>query len=468
VAALSSYLLLILAFLAERRGAFRGLAHGVKHRSAGLATPAVFVTALLALPLLLAAQLRIADHLAAHPLARTFAAHLPVPVVDEFIGHYGRRYFTLRAAESHALVALACLEAFALGCVYLNLCAEAGRGRRILVGLVSATMALITLAPHALSSGDAYAYVGYALLGIPAGYQPPGTPLAASFDAIGLVWNPLPSSVYGPLWMVFVHGVTMHATTLLAKIEALRVVGVCAIGALALALRCCGFNAAILALVVVNPVLFNQYAVNAHNDILPVVLVVFAFAAVRRYPALAALLVTAAGLMKLPFVAFGALAFTSIEGRALRLMATGGTALAVLVLSTTWAGTVYFRSITGVVHDREGHYAVLQTVIAIVVALSILLTLLRRPRPASTIFAFPAIGTLPYAWYLLWGLPYALTDRRLLAVFLVALPVAEVFLDLTIFTLEEKVVVALALILAFLRATQAETANRKTLQESMP
>ena len=446
--AVSSFLLMFAVLIAEWRGLFARV-----HRTLAPLVPLarrfdVFLLAIVMLPLLFAAQLHVDDHLAAHPIARAVAAHLPSPITDDDVGDFHLRYLLVRPLASTALLAIALLESLALGCVALRLRAHAGRREVLLIALAAAAMIVGAFVPRAMTSGDAYTYVAYALLGQSA-YAPPSTPFAGPYHAINLWWGtPIATAPYGPLWLEMISLLTFSATTLTAKIEMFRIAGLGTLAALALVLGYGRFGTAIVALVVLNPFLYEQYVVTPHNDLLPIVSVTAAFIAARRRPIIAMVGVAAAGLMKLPFVVIGALAFAPLPNRMARLALAAASAVVALVISALWGGPAYIRSLAGTIHNHSLNHPELPMLLTLIVGVSILLALLDRPRLRGAALCFSAVGAFPYPWYVIWGLPYALVDRASLALFLIVLPTLGAMLSMTIMVTEHKVVLIVALLIA--------------------
>jgi hypothetical protein len=252
--------------------------------------------------------------------------------------------------------------------------------------------------------------------------MPPNAPFSGEFSAINAWWHvPVPAATYGPLWMAVARMVTEFAPTLLLKMSALRLLGAALLGALVALLRAYGVPARILAVVAVNPALYFEFVLNAHNDLLPAAIIVAAAVVAPAWPALAAPLIAAAALIKAPFVLLGLPVLTRVrEGSARLASAIGAVALAV---AASWfaGGRAYLSALTHYASASGLENAVHALVIlAALAALASAVAGARRLRTAVWLLPILAVYTAP--WYALWSLPYALAARRMLTYLAVWLP----------------------------------------------
>lgn len=313
-----------------------------------------------------------------------------------------------------ALLLLALVQSYALLGLYRS---------RVKVGwlvLGAALMALFSFAP-VLTSSDLYAYVGNGLLGRGA-YAPPNAPFYGEFSAINVWWHvPVPAATYGPLWLTVAHGITTLAPTLALNMTLLRVLGLVSFGALAALLRAYGVPARILATIALNPALYFEFVLNAHNDVLPVAITIAAAILAPAWPVVASLLIVAAALVKAPFVLLGLPVLARVRATSERAVAVA-VAVAVSAAASWFAGgAAYARALMQ--YTSASGLANAVHAIAAIAALVVLATAIagtRRPRTA--VWLLPMFGVYTAPWYALWSVPYALASRRVLTYLAIWLP----------------------------------------------
>jgi hypothetical protein len=381
-----------------------------------------FVLGICALPLAFELQLQLFGEMERAQRLTGLAA-FPFPVLDS-----SATMIASRDRFPPMLLVLMVIESLALWAVVRQLAAERLVTDGALTGIATLALAIAALHAPVLTSGDMYSYIGYGLLGSRA-YSPPAIPFGDEFASVNALWGmPLPSAAYGPLWVAYNGWVLQSAGTLLQKIHLIQVVGLVCVIALAALLRACGLKPATCALVLLNPVMYLQFVTNGHNDILPVLLTVAAFAVARRMPYAAVPIAIAAGAMKVPFVAIGALAFVRSGSLARRLGLTAGCVIAGAIISLAFGGGAYSSALGTEVASRhtEGGLWLLRIpghAIAAAIALTAVCVALFGRRPLwSAALTFPALSGGRFAWYGLWGLPLALQDDLLMTRFLLALP----------------------------------------------
>ncbi|MBV8155975.1 MAG: hypothetical protein JOY98_16270 [Candidatus Eremiobacteraeota bacterium] len=339
---------------------------------------------------------------------------LPIPVAEHGMAHPD--------AVEAALLALAAVQTFALAGLY-----QSAASRAVLTAGLLGILALSLAAP-AFVSPDPYAYVGDALLGR-AAYAPPVAPFAGEFASIDRLFHPLLPAPYGPVWLALARWVTDPFPALAGKLMALRALGALSYLGLLAALRAYGVPSRILAVAAVNPLLAQQYVADAHNDLLGIAVIVAAAALLRvRRTDDGAIAVAVSALVKLPFVAIALPIFARIRGRAARCAWYAATVAAAVLVSWWGGGAAYFRGLT--VHvPAAGAVYFFNAAVAIAAISLLVLAAAGARRLASALWIVPMMGSYVATWYMLYGLPYALARRRLLAYLLIALPVASALVD---------------------------------------
>jgi len=187
-------------------------------------------------------------------------------------------------------------------------------------------------------------------------------------------------------------------------------------------LRALGMPARIRNVVALNPGLMLQFVANGHNDLVPIVLLVWAAASVRVQTALAFGLIAAAGLVKLPFVVLGLPIIAAV--RSLRARVAGSIVVLAAVGALSWAvgGAGYLDSLVG--HVRRYPEDPAHQLAALAALALIVLAAAGGRRLRSGVWIMPMLSAAIYSWYFIWGLPYALARRRILGYLLVCLPFA--------------------------------------------
>ena len=346
--------------------------------------------------------------------ARAKSGPGPLPVVtwNEGSTEFVIAMLACGAVQSYALIALyrskAPLPALAVGAALM------------LAGSVVAPVLL---------NQDMYAYAGDAILGRQA-YAPPSSPFDGEFSAINGWWGtPMPPSTYGPLWLALAHTITAPFGTLLTKMLALRALGAAALAATFILLRAMRTPSRILMLVALNPALYLQFVLDAHNDLVPCAIVLGAALVARARPALAGALVAAAALAKLPFALAGLPVLARIETRAQRIAAVVFAIVAAAAVSWIAGREPYLHALTQHAEGSKLFNAV--HVAAAVAAIGILAIALfggaRRLR--SAVWLIPSIGAYTTPWYALWSLPYAIGARRVATYGLALFPFVSVLVE---------------------------------------
>ncbi|HMD03077.1 MAG TPA: hypothetical protein VKG44_08970 [Candidatus Baltobacteraceae bacterium] len=297
----------------------------------------------------------------------------------------------------------------------------------ILAGAALAMLA-IALSAQTMSESDLYAYVGLALAE-PTAYHPNGIPFSGEGVILNKLWGlPLLPSVYGPLWIAISKGAVASGHSLAQQLAALRWVEVLALGACAAALYVLTRSVALVAIVVLNPAMYDLYVVDGHNDLTGVAFVLAAAATRDRYW-LSVPLAAAAGLIKLPFILIATLAFSGSRHKFLPAL---GAALLALVASAAIVGPDYLWALRHVYLTYGGGTPSLITMahvlVAVVAVAAIVFALAKNAFFPGGAWSFVAFGQHPSPWYLAWGIPYAVLSGPSGVAFFLTLPLASALL----------------------------------------
>ena len=364
-----------------------------------------------------AAQLALEFWAATHLGALQVLPPLPIPVVTRAMAH--------PAAVAALTIALAAGQSYALLALF--------RSRATPAPLIAGcgAMLVLSLAAPALTNGDAYAYVGNALLGA-AAYAPPATAFPGEYGVINAMWHvPMTPTTYGPLWLVVVRVATSAAPALAGKLFALRAYGALLFLATVAGLRVLGLPSRILAVVALNPAMQLEFVANAHNDMTAIALIVAAACFARRLPVASVALIAAAGLVKIPYVLLGLPVLAAVPDKRARVAMAGATIGAVAVISWLAGGAPYIHALTTHVAGSPSQDAIhVIAALAALAAIGVALMGGRRLRAAA--WLMPSLGAYIDSWYLMWGFPYALGRRRVLASFAIWFPLVAALVDLTI------------------------------------
>ena len=359
---------------------------------------------------------------------RAFFLALPHPVVDPGFGP--PRWVHL------ALIATAGVESAVLYGLYRALRDRvAGTAERVVLAAGVLVMLATALRAHAVLGMDLYAYAGFARLGVPAAYATPAAPFTGDFGAINTMWGlPLLPSPYGPLWVWIAHLAAGGAGSLSAALVALRLLAVVPFAAVAfMLLRLRG--PVFAALFALNPGIAMLYLANGHNDLFAVAGVLAAFCAAGALPLLAAVLVAAAGLVKLPYAACALLVFAGRGGLARRAAWVAVSVAIVVAGSLVFGGADYLTHLTGRVgaDAATGLNALTARTIrfglAALAVTGLLAAFVRGAIWRAVAWSLVASSSAVYPWYLAGAIPYAVLERGALAAFLILFPLASALLE---------------------------------------
>ncbi|HEY1976071.1 MAG TPA: hypothetical protein VGG89_05995 [Candidatus Baltobacteraceae bacterium] len=321
-------------------------------------------------------------------------------------------------ADATGAVALLLLLALAQSYALLALYRTGAKTAAVAAGAV--LMALFSFAP-VLANADVYAYVGNGVLGR-AAYAPPAVPFAGDLAAINAFWHvPVPAATYGPLWIAVARALTELAPTLLLKITAFRVLGAALLAALFALLRAYGIAPRVLAIVALNPALYFEFVLNAHNDLLPVVIVTLAALTAPWWPLGASLLIAAAALIKVPFVLLGLPVLARVREPLARALGVAVALVVAAVVSWLGGGEAYARALLA--YASGSHLETFVHAIAALAAFALLIFAVAAARGLRTsVWLLPMFGAYTAPWYALWSLPYALGAQRILVYLAIWLP----------------------------------------------
>jgi hypothetical protein len=360
---------------------------------------------------------------------------------------YGVQVWTANDSAPHGptamhaalMLATGIVQSAALFVLYRALRATRMRAAGAILAAAVAVMLLLS-AFCANTDDDAAAYVGYAKLpAFTQAYRPPAgvTFSGNGFEAVSKTWPRLLPLVYGPLWLAEDRLVVGHAPTYAAALGILRAVNVLCLIGLLIALRRLGFDRATLAVVALNPMLYFYYIVQAHNDLLPILLVAAGMVVARRRPLLGALIAGAAGLMKIAFVAIAVAAYAGRRSPRTALACAALSLAVTVAVSWLFGGADYLRAMAFVGHEQIAHHvdaphvaaAALHAAVALIAAGALAWAIARGTFAAPAAYSFSAVSTIVYPWYLGWCIPYALRVPGFAATFFITLPAVAHFID---------------------------------------
>lgn len=381
-----------------------------------------------------AAQLGIVLYAARHQFpTAAWRATMPLAVVDD------RGLATEHGdAVTVAMLAFAALQTYCLLALYRE------RVSPLLCCTGCALMLVLSLCAPALLSFDLYGYVHDALLGRMA-WMPPHVAFSGEYRVFDQWFGQPSATIYGPLWLALIRIVTAAGTTLFGKLMAWRVF--CALLYLVLlgGLRALRVPPRMLLVTALNPGMMLEFVANAHNDLVALVLIVFAAVLVRDrvVPALGLLVV--AGLVKLPYAVLGLPVLAAVAPLRLRTIYAATVLAAIALLSLAGGGAAYVHSLTAHVGSTPENLA--HRIAGFVAIALIASTLFGMRRLRSAVWTMPMIGAFTYAWYFIWGFPYALSRRRILAYLLIAFPFVAILME-TAFERTWEIVAVIPLVVA--------------------
>jgi hypothetical protein len=273
------------------------------------------------------------------------------------------------------------------------------------------------------TGGDVVAYVGSTLEANP--YDPSHRAFPPNFASVNREWGlPLIPSTYGPLWNAIAKVAVSPFSTLRGKILGFQILGALALISIVATLVRTKAPPAVVALVALNPFLWETYVAEGHNDLLAAAFVIVAARSTRTRSIV--ILVVAAAAIKVSFALTGLTTLARIER--LRDRVSGFLLIGALAtLAIAVVGPQYPRSVIRVLnlyaHPIPFGDVALRCLTEIAVGCFALVAIIWGRVSWGTGWITIAIGQFPLTNYLCWGLPTALVGRGATA-FLAALPYA--------------------------------------------
>jgi hypothetical protein len=342
---------------------------------------------------------------------------------------YTSQFDVSAIASLQLLALLQCLVLLALYLVLRRV--TPGRLSRLFIGAGAAIMLAMALGATDMSSSDLYFYIGSALAQ-PSAYHPDGVRFLGEQAVINRIWGlPLFPTGYGPLWIALSKIAVMTQSSLAGQLIALRLLEACALAICAALLFALTRSIALVAIVVLNPALYELYVVDGHNDLTALAFVLAA--AVFRTRLWAAIpLAAAAGLVKLPFALVAMLAFSGNRRLSERLIPALASAGICAVASLVIVGPDYVTAmrVLYAVYAKPvpGLTNILHIVLALVCVVAVGLALVKRRFLNGGAWSFLALGPYFLPWYLAWGVPYAVLAEVPAISYFVTMPLANVLL----------------------------------------
>jgi len=362
------------------------------------------------------------------PMGPSFYLSIPYRVIDPEFGP---------PQSAHAaLLVLALAECALLFALYRSLRDRAvAPSERVALGVAALAITALAMSARSVFGFDLYAYAGLAKLGLAGAYAPPAVPFAGEFAAINRAWGlPMAPTPYGPLWVAVAHALAGGARSLASALLLLRVLALVPFVAIAAILLRRGIVFA--ALFALDPSMQNLFVVNGHNDLAGVVLVLLALLVVAATPLGALLLTTAAGLVKVHLTGCALLVFAGRAPLARRAAWVVSAFVLVAADSVLLGGPNYIHEWFVLLRGNHAQHGIgsvtgnaLRTILFFVAVAAALIAFLRQRIWRSGSWAFVALTSTVYPWYLASALPYASLERGALAAFLIGFPVVAGMLE---------------------------------------
>jgi hypothetical protein len=326
-------------------------------------------------------------------------------------------------AEAFALVQVSLLAAIA----YALRGAALTRALCAVLGGFALSMTVVAFASRGLTSSDLYAYLYDAAYGT-AAYHPHTLSANGPFGLVGHLWSfrMLPAA-YGPVWLDVAHALAGSPGNMAQHIFVLRILSAISFAAVLGALAALRVPAAFLGLVALDPAIPYQYVADGHNDLFGIALLLWAtVAATRGFLAPALALAVLAGASKISFAAIAPLAFASLSGMRRRVVWGALAVVGSAAVSLALAGPAYPHALAQIstifpTSGEPGGAFVPRLTTLFALALVVAAVVYRRTGWPGA-WAFVALGSVPFPWYLGWGLPYLVLDARRAVPFLVLFP----------------------------------------------
>jgi len=364
-----------------------------------------------------------------------YVRSLPIPTIQTGVAHLE----DVDAQRSLYIEGISILESvvlFALAAL-LRGTPQDTRTLHAIIVVTAVTLAMLALRAPSMLCSDLYLYIGLAQAS-PNAYHPDHRPFTGDLAVINTIWGlPLFPSAYGPLWIALSKLAIAAAPTLAAKLLALRIVEAIALALCIIFLILLGQSSRVVALLAVNPAVYDLYISEGHNDLTGVALVLAAALARRTSPILAIGLVCAAGAIKLPFILIGALAFTAEQTPVRRIvfwLTSAGTAVTVCFLAGgPWYAWALKRAyaIYAQVYKQQPLPIdiILHAVLASIAVGTLVLALAQQRFISGAAWSMPALAPYIPASYIAWSFPYALLAQEANLPFFILLPTTVYILN---------------------------------------
>jgi hypothetical protein len=358
---------------------------------------------------------------------------LPIPTIQSGVIH--RDDIDGRRATIVEIICI--LESLALFWLAALLHTYSGQKRSIRCIILTTAIVLGTLALFSPSmlGVDLYLYVGQAEI-LPSAYHPGLIRLSGDSAVIHTIWGfPLFPSAYGPLWITLSKLAITLAPTLPAKLFALRLLELSAIA------LCIGLLAAlrkpldVIALLAVNPAVYDIFVNEGHNDITAVAFLLAAMLAREKSSIAAILLTAAAGAIKLTFIPIGMLVFIAeptIRRRIGLWLTSAIAAVGVSLMSAgPWYGWSLHRAyaIYTTVSPQPPDEALLHAILAVIALCALFLALTGKRFFNGAAWSMLALGPYIPPQYLAWSFAYAWAPEESNIPFFASLPIAVYLLN---------------------------------------
>jgi hypothetical protein len=209
---------------------------------------------------------------------------------------------------------------------------------------------------------------------------------------------------------------------------------VAALAAILAAMRKLNVSPRLIAVTASSPALAFYFIVSAHNDLFAIAIVLGAMTFVNRWPIAAGIVAGIGASFKMTLIVPAAtvgLIVASLSRRWLYLAAMFVTAVGIAVIA---GGAPYYHAVEFVAR----YYAaknlflsvrILHVAVACATLVAVIVAIVWRRTSNMVVFGFSSLAQAFYPWYVIWGLPYAVTRERVLTTLLIGLPLVSALLD---------------------------------------
>lgn len=293
---------------------------------------------------------------------------------------------------------------------------------------------------------DAILYIYFAKVAnlATAYHVPPSfTPVPSRFAVLYHIIRTLRfASPYGPLWELFDRAILAGSHNVAEAILTIKVANAAALLATFATLLLLRLPFRLAALFFLNPALYDNYIVQAHNDLFAILPVLVALLFARRGAfTVAALLASLAGLVKISLVVVALATVASLGDRRRRLW-SAALIITVLVLgSLLLGGPAYLRALVFVGHSQAAaggsHIAndlrlALQLLLIVAGLFALVDAVLWKRLVRSAVWTLPAFSGLLHAWYFPWTIPLGIRFQATAAALAISLPLFEIATNLRV------------------------------------